>query len=344
MPLRLRHLLGRRVLVTGANGFLGAAIRQVAIEAGAQVHCLTRGAIPPSTAGAGTRSSGWWQADLTDPASLHHVLSEVRPELVLHAAGHSSAERHLGAVAPSLRDNVMATVNLLSVSATLGTVRRVVLAGSIDSPRGSADTVAPASAYAASKLVESIYGRMFHRTYGLDVVEARVAVVYGPGQQRPKKLFPHLIGKLLRGEVAELTSGSRIADWTYLADAATAFALCGVAEGIAGHAVDIGTGMMTSVADVARRLAHLVGRPDLLRLGALPDRDGEPERGADAESTARILNWRAAVDLDLGLQRTIDWYRQTLSAPKSNAVSTSASVPAILEPASLVGLQVGALN
>ncbi|HEX8914717.1 MAG TPA: NAD-dependent epimerase/dehydratase family protein [Humisphaera sp.] len=297
------------MLVTGATGFLGSAACAAARDAGAEVHALIRRG---SDAGDSPRLQAvarFWQADLAVPAEVERVLSELRPDAVLHAAGHSSAERTIRAVGPTLRDNLVATASLLTACHEAG-VARVVLCGSTEAPSGAVEDVVPSSPYAASKLAESFYGRMFHRLYGLGVVEARLSVTYGPGRERPGKLIPHLIGRLLSGRPAELSSGRRRIDWLYVDDAAAGLVACLAAPGIDGRTIELGTGTLTSVQTVATRIADLVGRPDLLRLGVLPDRTNEVERRIDPAVARQLLGWQAQVGVDDGLARTVEHYRR----------------------------------
>ena len=138
-------------------------------------------------------------------------------------------------------------------------------------------------------------------------------MAYGPGQRDVTKLVPHVVLSQLEGCVPRLASGDRRADWTYVDDVADAFLACLGAPDVPGAVVEIGTGRAISVGEVATRLSALMGgaAPEI---GALPDRTSEADVFADADAAARAIGWRATVDLDEGLRRTIDWYRDERGA------------------------------
>ena len=184
-------LTGRRALVTGAAGFIGSALCQRLVASGTEVYGVSR--VFRSTAD-GIR---WWTADLSEVDAAPRILRQVRPDVVFHLASHVSGDRGLGAVVPTLRDNLVTTVNLLTAAAEAGEAR-VVLAGSMEEP--DRDDPAPSSPYAAAKSAASAYARLFDQLYGLPVVNLRVFMVYGPGQRDDTKLIPYVISSLLRGE------------------------------------------------------------------------------------------------------------------------------------------------
>lgn len=246
------------------------------------------------------------EGDLLHPQRLTASLDHVRPDIIFHLAGFTSAARGVEAVLPSFHANVASVVNLLTAATHVG-CQRVVLAGSLEEPQG--ELAIPSSPYAASKGAALSYARMFWRLYRTPVTVARIFMVYGPGQRDMNKLIPYTILSLLRGDELHFSGGARLVDWVFVDDVARGLvALSGTADA-EGQSVDLGTGVLTSVRQIVEHLIEVVGVPARPQFGALPDRPDEQVRRADVVRTEALLGWRPVVSLDEGLRRTVEFYR-----------------------------------
>jgi nucleoside-diphosphate-sugar epimerase len=249
----------------------------------------------------------WWQADLRDPAATRSLLAAVQPDVVFHLAGCVTGGRDIEAVLPTLEHNLHGTVNLLLALTELG-CGRIVLAGSLEEPAEGATQVC-SSPYAASKWAARAYARMFHTLYGTPVVNTRIFMVYGPGQQPYKRLVPHVISSLLSGKAPKLTSGERKVDWIYIDDVIEGLLACARSQDILGGTVDLGSGCLTEVRAVALLIARLVGTEVRPEFGVLKDRQMEQVRVADARRTYDQLGWQPRTSLETGLRTTIAWFQ-----------------------------------
>jgi UDP-glucose 4-epimerase len=296
-------LAGRTVLVTGASGFLGTHLCRRLRALGADVHGVSR--VPRH--GGGIR---WWRADLADEAAVRELVRAVGPQLIVHLASHVSGARALELVSPTFSGNLASTVRLLTLATELG-CRRLLVVGSSEEPGGPEAT--PSSPYAAAKWAAGAYARMFHRLYRTPVVIARVFMTYGPGQKDLTKLVPYVIGCLLRGETAKLSSGQRRVDWIYVDDVIEGLVAAAQAADVDGCTIDLGSGSLVAVRAVVEQLVRAVGGPVAPAFGALPDRPFEPERAADLAPAAARLGWKPTMPLDEGLAHTVAWYRRCLA-------------------------------
>lgn len=279
------------------------------MELGADVYGVSRA--DPGGAAAPFRVVA---CDLSNLDDCRRAVVELEPERILHLAGHPFGARDLERIVPTLRDNLIATVNLLTAASERG-VGRVVVTGSLEEPDPRVDAI-PSSPYAASKWAATAYARLFHRLYALPVVIARLFMVYGPGQREPTKLIPSVIASLLRSEAPRITSGERRVDWIYVDDVVSGLLAAADAPAIEGKTIDLGTGVLTSVRGVVDALAALVpGAPEPM-FGSVQARPFEQERAADVGATRRELGWVPSVPLARGLAETLEWFRTPPERPR----------------------------
>jgi nucleoside-diphosphate-sugar epimerase len=282
-----------RALVTGASGFIGTAVVKALRAKGYDVH--------------------FDRVNLLEPHCARRLMQTVQPDLLVHLAWETTHGQFWDA--PANLDWTAATLQLAREFAAAGGKCFVGLGScaeyswhnlngnSIDecSPR------APLTLYGAAKnACFEVLSRFFEHG-PTTFAWGRLFLPYGPGDQRPT-LVPQLIQSLLAGKPVPLTTGSQVRDFIYVDDAACAIAA--LAGASTSGAFNICTGLGASVADVALRIAAQTGRPDLLRFGALPTRQGDPPFlvGCASKITSET-GWRAQVPLDEGIRETLRWWR-----------------------------------
>jgi nucleoside-diphosphate-sugar epimerase len=300
------ELAKKKVLVTGASGFIGYHLCRKLEGLGCKIHGISRVKRLNQM-----DVIQWWQSDLSEPTEVLEIIKSIKPDIVYHLSSYVTGSRDSKAVLPAFNSNLVSSVNLLSALEKVG-CDRVLLIGSMEEPY--LDQVEPSSIspYAVSKWSSSIYGRMFHALYDLPVVILHVFMVYGPGQMDLKKLIPYVTISLLKNEVPKLTSGRRQVDWIYIDDVIEGLICCAHTGKIAGCTVEIGSGTLMMVRGVVEELVSLINpgiEPDF---GALEDRHFESGRIADAARTYKLLGWKSKVKIEEGLRQTVYWYRDQL--------------------------------
>jgi UDP-glucose 4-epimerase len=290
-------MLRKRVLITGATGFIGRKLASNLLTIGAEVHGTSRteqcGNELPIT---------WHKATFDDINNAQQVIDKVKPHIIFHLAGMVTGSNSVINVIPTYHSLVTSTVNLLSIAATTD-CERIVIVGSSNEP---IDQFAN-SPYAAAKWASSMYGRLYQRLYDLPIVIARTFVAYGPGQPSDK-LVPYVLSKLLKNESPKLSSGTWKTDWIYIDDVVDALVRCGSAPGIDGNTIDIGTGVCSSVREVVEKLVSLLEPLVKPLFGAVPDRHSEHTPIADTAYALEKLQWKARVSLEEGLRRTVRFF------------------------------------
>jgi UDP-glucose 4-epimerase len=297
---------GTRCVVTGASGFIGTALCRELTARGAVVHGWGR------KRSADLAVTVWETCDVADRARVEQLFASTRPDVVFHLASRVTGARGIELVLPILADNLLGQVHVLSAAAAHPNAQghpRVMCLGSLQEPDLEPRGV-PNSPYGAAKFAANAYARMFAQVYGVPVVIARPFMVYGPGQRDLTKLVPYVATQILKNEPAQLSSGVQGFDWVYVDDVVEALLAAIATPAATGATIDVGSGVLTPVRDVASGIASRLGRPELLRLGAIADRKMEPTRSADVAATALLTGWRPRTSLETGLDRTAAWFRQ----------------------------------
>ena len=305
------NLADQRILVTGANGFLGRHVVQRLWQAGC------RNLVKPPRA----------EFDLTREADVERLIAAARPDLVIHLAarvgGIGANRRQPGTFA---YENLIMGTRLIEECRRAG-VGKFVLAGTIcaypkhtPAPFRETDlwngypeeTNAP---YGLAKKMLLVQLQAYRQEFGFRSACLMLTNLYGPGDHadlETSHVIPALIRKCAvareRGDrsVVIWGTGTPTREFFYVEDAARALQLA--AERIDDpDPINVGTGRETSIAELARLIARLVGFEGELRFD--PSRpDGQPRRCLDVSRAKQRLGFTTEVSLDEGLRRTVTWY------------------------------------
>ena len=296
------------VLVTGASGFIGTHVLARLGQGGDTVHAVSRSGAPP--AGVEAKGCHWHACDLLQPAAAAELLRAVRPTHLLHLAWYAVPGRYL--TAPENFAWARASLELLEAFQAVGG-RRAVVAGSCveydwshglcseeDTPRSYAQPY-PACKNALRELLAA-----FAISTGMGWAWGRVFFLYGP-HEPPGKLVASVINSLLAGEPAQCTEGSQRRDFLHVQDVADA--LVALLRSDFDGVVNIASGTAVSVKDLVTTIGRIMGRPELIHIGARAAPPEPPLVVADTARLNRIIGWRPQLGLEQGLADAVDWWR-----------------------------------
>jgi UDP-glucose 4-epimerase len=306
---KLVDWVGWRVLVTGAGGFIGQRLVRRLVRAGALVWAGLAPDEAPERVAALTEQVEQQTFDLRDAEAVQTAMEEVSPRVVFHLAAVGVTDPQIDP-ALALAVNAGGTVHLLEAVKERD-VERVVLVGTCyeyGARESSIEGLDPLNAYAASKVAAWAFGRMYWRVHGLPVVTVRPFQVYGPGQPA-HTLVPAAIDAALAGRDFPMTPGEQERDFIFVEDIVSGMLAAARAAGIEGESLDLGTGRVHSARQVVERIWAVTGARGQVLPGALPYRTGAVMHSvADADRTARLMDWRATTALDEGLRQTIQGF------------------------------------
>jgi len=323
------ELASRRVLVTGAGGFVGSHLVEQLLDAGAEVRCFIR-------YNSENRYGMLQDLPAGRLAALEIIAGDLRDaEAVRQAAEGVDAIFHLGALIAIpysylhprevIETNVLGTLNVLVAARDLGVGR--VVHTSTSEVYGTAQYVPidekhplqGQSPYSASKIAADKIVESFHASFDLPAVTLRPFNIFGP-RQSARAVIPTIITQALTADAVRLGAVSPTRDFTFVRDTAGAY-LCAVENDAAvGGVFNIGSGFEISIGDLARTIIRLVGRDVPLitdeeeRLR--PDRSEVRRLWADSTLARDVLGWTPAIPFEDGLRATIAWIADHLDRYK----------------------------
>lgn len=297
----------KKVLLTGASGFVGRHCLSALRARNYEIHAVTsrkagQAAEPPEVL--------WHKANLLDKAETLDLMAEVKPTHLLHCAWYAVPGKYWTATENFLW--VEAGHQLLTAFSGQGG-ERVVAVGSCaeyDWSEGlcseSTTALKPGTTYGQCKHEFQTWVSTFSKQAKLSAAWARLFFLYGP-HEAATRLVASVIQSVLHEQPALCTSGQQIRDFLYVQDAADA--LVALLDSNVEDAVNIASGKPVSVAELIGEIAKQLQRPDLIKLGALADTGEPPLLLADVARLRDEVGWSPRYDLASGLAETIDSWK-----------------------------------
>ena len=311
---------GRKVLVTGAGGFIGSHLTERLVELGADARALVH-----------YNALGRWgwldespvrneievmSGDVSDRDSMLQAMAG--REVVFHLAALIAIPYSYHAPASYVRTNVEGTLNVLqaarekslelavhtSTSEVYGTARYV--------PIDEEHPLQGQSPYSASKIGADKIAEAFHLSYQLPVVTVRPFNTFGP-RQSARAVIPTIISQCLNGDDVHLGNLHPTRDLTYVSDTIAGFLLAAATKEAIGKTINLGCGQEITIGELAQLIARLTERSLAIHdeEERVRPQASEVERlVADNKLARSLLGWEPVVSLEQGLNRTIEWINE----------------------------------
>jgi len=311
-----------RVLVLGANGFIGSHLVDMLASHGHEVVAFDRFDLAPVRFTA--RTASILSGDFLNAGDLRQAL--IGATSVVHLVSSTTPATAEQDPLSDIEQNLEGSVRLLEYCAGTPTVKRVVFSssggtvyGDVPSPMSELSITQPISPYGICKLAVEHYLRFFSVTSNLQSVALRIANPYGEGQPLGRKqgVIPIFVENALAGRpVVVYDDGSMVRDYLYVTDVAAAITLLVEASRPQYDTYNIGSGVGHSVNDILASVEAALGRP----VETVHKDSPKSYVKSSVLDTTRVVGefgWRPQVSLEDGVRRTVEYVHTALNTPRS---------------------------
>lgn len=325
------HISGRKVLVTGAGGFIGSHLTEYLVRSGAEVRAIVHynsrndwaylEALP-----ADVKESLDVQAiDLIDPYSVEKAVEGC--SLVFHLAALIGIPYSYVAPAGYVETNIRGTLNILeaarrhNVDRLIHTSTSEVYGTAQYMPIDEDHPLQAQSPYSATKIAADKLAESYHRCFSIPVSIIRPFNTYGP-RQSARAIIPTIISQLLAGaDTLHLGNLSPIRDFTYVTDTVRAFVKLAESDRCIGSVCNVGTGEGISIGDLAAKVAELLNvdadiicEPERIR----PEHSEVLQLVCSADRMRNLTDWKPEIALEEGLKHVITYMVENANRYKSD--------------------------
>lgn len=309
----------KKVLVTGAGGFIGSHLTERLIDLGADVKCFVRynsrndwgllEIIPQEKLDSLEIVSG----DLKDFDAVKGAAKDV--DVIFHLGSLISIPYSYNRPRDTIENNISSTLNILTAARDLG-VEKIVHTSSSEVygtalyvPIDEKHPLQGQSPYSASKIGADKIAESFYCAFDLPVAIIRPFNTYGP-RQSARAIIPTIIAQAIEQEKIKLGSLFPTRDYTYVSDTVNGFIKVAESDNSIGEVINIGSNFEVSMGDLAQKISSLLDKKiDIVQDSSRvrPLKSEVKRLWCDNAKARRLLNWEPQVSLEEGLQKTIDW-------------------------------------
>lgn len=312
--MSLNNLHNRRILVTGAAGFLGANLIRRLLNYPVEIYALVR-----------TETDLWrlrdiadqvilLKVDLTDRLNLQDVITKCAPEIIFHFAVSTGHAKTVTERSRTLNSNILATVNLFEAALSLPIIK-IIYAGSsleygqYDVPLDETLTLMPKTFRGATKAAATLLCQYYADTYQLPLVILRIFSAYGPWE--PYRFIPKALLSALRGQEILLTEHSSYHDFIFVEDIITACLQAVRMQTLPGEIINIGSGEQWSNEEVITIIEKITNKKLNIGLEKYPNSPSDTHHWvANIQKAKTLLKWVPEHSLTQGLEKTLIWLGQ----------------------------------
>ena len=318
-----------RIFITGTTGFLGQQLSNSLLEQGHNIATLARNVAKSDRAIAsntesmihGEKNKGvsYYFGDLTDYLNIHDVLSDFKPEVIIHLAAQTSVAYSFTHTTEVFNVNFLGVVNMAEAARrVLPKLKRFIFSGSVEAygiqtkfPTKEDVDLRAASPYGVAKIAAEKFLKYLYQAYGFPAIIFRNANSYGR-QHNHQFVIESMIYQMYNGKSPiKLGDPTPVRDFIFEPDLLAAYKIAALSNNkkIIGESINVGTGKSISIRQLAEKIRKITGYKGKIQWHSFPKRALEiPKLEVDNSKAKRLLKWKPAVTLDKGLKITASYY------------------------------------
>ncbi|MCK5008966.1 MAG: SDR family NAD(P)-dependent oxidoreductase [Deltaproteobacteria bacterium] len=320
----------KKVLVTGAEGFIGSHLTERLVALGAEVKALVMY----------NSFNTWGWIDTFRPGEknkLHIICADIREadllkstlkdiDIVFHLAALIAIPYSYASPSSYIKTNIEGTLNLLQaardhgVEKFLHTSTSEVYGTALYTPIDEKHSLQGQSPYSASKIGADMIAESFHRSFDLPVTTVRPFNTYGP-RQSLRAIIPTMILQMLNSNKIRLGSLQPIRDFTYVSDTVEGFIKAAETDEIDGEVINIGSANGISIGKLAEKLMKMMNKKITIESEEKRVRPSKSEVNqliCNNNKAKELIDWQPKMSLDEGLEKTINWFKANAGEYKSD--------------------------
>ena len=301
------------ILITGAAGFVGANLSRYFVSQGIKIHIIIK------------KNSNLWRlkdviskihvhySDLSNKKNIQKIIKKIKPKTIFHLAanGAYSDQNNLGKIKESIFDSTFNLVNecqkyKFNIFINTGSSSEY---GFKKQKMKESDSLVPNSYYSVFKSSATLYCQFESINSNIQIVTVRPFHVYGPFE-RPSRLIPVLIKKMLSNKNISLVSPKISRDLIYIDDLIKFYLKIANKKNLIGEIFNLGSGKKHTIKDIYNSLKKLTGYKKKNLWNTMKNRTWDQTIWfADMSHVKRKINWMPKVNLNNGLSKTVNWYK-----------------------------------